>query len=46
MKKKMGIRRKKKDLAFSIIDVKTKSLYVLKNNKLVFLRNFKDEIYI
>ena len=44
--KKMGIRRKKKDLAFSIIDVKTKSLYVLKNNKLVFLRNFKDEIYI
>jgi len=44
--KKMGIRRKKKDLAFSIIDVKTKKLYDLKNNKLVFLRNFKDEIYI
>lgn len=44
--KKLGIRRKKKDLAFSIIDVKTKSLYVLKDNKLVFLRNFKDEIYI
>ena len=44
--KKMGIRRIKKDFAFSIIDVKTKRLYVLKNNKLVFLRNFKDEIYI
>ena len=44
--KKMGIRRKKKDLAFSIIDVKTKKLYDLKNNKLVFLRSFKDEIYI
>lgn len=44
--KKMGIRRRKKDFAFSIIDVKTKRLYVLKNNKLVFLRNFKDEIYI
>lgn len=44
--KKMGIRRRKKDFAFSIIDVKTKRLYVIKNNKLVFLRNFKDEIYI
>ncbi len=44
--KKMGIRRRKKDFAFSIIDVKTKKLYILKNNKLVFLRNFKDEIYI
>ena len=43
---KLGIRRKKKDFAFSIIDVKTKSLYFLENNKLVFLRNFKDEIYI
>tara|TARA_Y100000992_G_C21217553_1_gene468690 strand:- start:189 stop:1091 length:903 start_codon:yes stop_codon:yes gene_type:complete len=43
---KLGIRRKKKDLAFSIIDVKTKSLYTLKESKLVFLRNFKEEIYI
>lgn len=44
--KKLGIRRKKKDLAFSIIDVKTKSLYILKNNTLVFNRKFKDDIYI
>tara|TARA_B100001121_G_C18646673_1_gene602025 strand:+ start:590 stop:1483 length:894 start_codon:yes stop_codon:yes gene_type:complete len=44
--KKMGIRRKKKDFAFGIIDVRTKSLFFLKNNKLVFQRNFENEIYI
>lgn len=43
---KLGIRRKKIDFAFCLIDPYNKKLYRIMNNKIFFLRNFKEQLFI